>query len=471
MDLPAHTREPTGRGLKTRPNRTFGQVSQSVAKSTGPPRASGRAAPPDGPSPDTSIEVLPEYLLVKQLIAERFPLTFVTGGAGTGKSTFIRWLDQQYAGFSLVCAPTGIAALTISGKTIHSLCKFPPAWIVEDDIRFQPRSLAKLAKVLVIDEVSMVNANLLDAVNRHFQVNRESPEPFGGVSVVLVGDLFQLPPVVTASTRRLFAHEYSSPKFFSAHALHDSPFRTIELTKAFRQTDQHFVDLLANIREGIDLAETLDELNIQCSITSSPPEGSVWLCPRHVDIDRVNAERLARLPGPERTYASTTAGTFKESQLPVAHTISLKVGAQVVLTNNTPSWVNGSIGTVTSMSTDRIGVRLISTGKVVEVPRHTWEQYDYVVSPDANLIERVIVGMFTQIPVVLAWAMTIHRSQGLTLDRVHLDLGAGAFASGQTYVALSRCRSLLTLSMSRPLRPEDIQVDPESRAFYAEIRR
>ena len=444
---------------------TFGEVRAAVAQKT-------TVATPQTPSKSTEgIEVLPEYRAVQRLVQDKFPLTFVTGGAGTGKSTFIRWLDEQFAGHSILCAPTGIAALTIRGKTVHSLCRFPPAWIVDKDIRVVEKSQAilKKTKVLVIDEISMVNANLLDAVDHFLRLNRGDAAPFGGVSVVMVGDLFQLPPVVTSSTRHLFQAEYTSPKFFAAHAIATSPFEAFELTKAFRQVDQDFVDLLGQVRRGCNLDEAVSRLNSAALRSGEPPEGAVWLCPRNADVERVNASRLASLPGSVREYEAVTSGTFKDGQLPVPSTIRLKVGAQVVMANNTKDWVNGSIGTVREMSANGIKVTLAGESKLLEVQPHQWDQFDYVLNEKTGEIERTVVGFFRQLPVNLSWAMTIHKSQGLTLPKVHLDLGAGAFESGQTYVALSRCRRLGDISLAREIRPGDVKVDPEATAFYEEV--
>ncbi len=429
------------------------------------------AKPPTPSRAPETIEVLPEYRTVQRLVQDKFPLTFVTGGAGTGKSTFIRWLDEQFAGHSILCAPTGIAALTIRGKTVHSLCRFPPAWIVDKDIRVVEKSQAilKKTKVLVIDEISMVNANLLDAVDQFLRLNRGDSAPFGGVSVVMVGDLFQLPPVVTSSTRHLFQAEYTSPKFFAAHAIATSPFEAFELTKAFRQVDQDFVDLLGQVRRGSNLDEAVSRLNSAALRSGEPPEGAVWLCPRNADVERVNASRLAALPGAVREYEAVTSGTFKDGQLPVPSTIRLKVGAQVVMANNTKDWVNGSIATVREMSDNGIKVTLAGGSKLLEVQPHQWDQFDYVLNEKTGEIERTVVGFFRQLPVNLSWAMTIHKSQGLTLPKVHLDLGAGAFESGQTYVALSRCRRLGDISLAREIRLGDVKVDPEATAFYEEV--
>ena len=451
--------------------KTFGNISSNVAAAN-QGTVSGRIGTrvPASKAKVTNIEVIPEYRKIKKLLDDGCPVVFVTGGAGTGKSTLISWLESVYAGEIVLCAPTGIAALTIGGKTLHSFCGFPPGWIIDKDIRIKSKSPAVTMKIFVIDEISMVNANLLDAVSDFLKRNRGSNEPFGGVSLVIVGDLFQLPPVITNLTRELFKSEYQTPKFFSAHALEESDVEAVELTKPFRQTNVDFVHLLANIREGKDLLDTLVAINSHCEITNDPNEGSVWLCPRHVDVDRVNSSRLAKLSGKSVTYTGVMNGVFKESQLPVPLNIELKIGAQVVLTNNTKDWVNGSVAVVTDLFNDKIKVRLLGARKVVEVPVNTWEQYDYVVNDDSKVIERTVVGTFRQIPAILAWAMTIHKSQGLTLDAVHLDLGSGAFETGQTYVALSRVRDIDRLTLSRHIRLDDIRVDQESSLFYNQIR-
>jgi hypothetical protein len=451
--------------------KTFGEINKSVAAVTKKVLTKATLKESQLLDDDLSkIEVIPEYLEVKKLIQDSFPLIFVTGGAGTGKSTFIRWLDNEFKGKILICAPTGIAALTVRGKTIHSLCRFPPSWIVDGDIKPYPKSLAKQAKILIIDEVSMVNSNLLDAMNKFFQINRKSKKPFGGICVVMVGDLFQLPPIVTNITRPLFESNYESAKFFSANSLTNSEYYAVELKKAFRQVDQDFVDLLGNIREGNAITSTLKILNSTCEITDNPAVGTISLSPRHADIERVNNEKLKKLPGKVRVFHGVTTGKFNEKQLPVPITVELKVGAQVMLSKNSKEYVNGDIATVTEILEDRIKVMLISLNKVVEVPIAIWEQYDYQFNEVSKEIERIVVGKYTQLPAVLAWAITIHRSQGLTLERVHIDLGKGAFETGQTYVALSRCRSLKTLTLARPIRSEDILVDPEAVAFYREIR-
>ena len=451
--------------------KTFGQVNSAVAAATtssGPNLHKAKQA--INRSELSDIEVLPEYLHVKEMIDSSFPMIFVTGGAGTGKSTFIKWLDNEFRGQTLICAPTGIAALTVSGKTIHSLCRFPPSWIVNGDIKPHPKSLAKHAKILIIDEISMVNANVLDSMNKFFQINRGNSKPFGGLSVVMVGDLFQLPPIVTSTTRPLFEANYKSPKFFSANSITESEFVAVELTKAFRQVDQTFVDLLANIREGKYVNESLESLNKSCRVIKDAEVGTISLSPRNDEVERINRDQLTKLSGVVRRYNGQTSGQFNDKQLPVHNEIDLKVGAQVMLAKNIKPYVNGDIAVVTQLHEDRVQVRFAKSNEVVEIPVVAWDQFDYRFNEEEKEIERIVVGSYRQIPLVLAWAITIHRSQGLTLEKVHLDLGKGSFETGQTYVALSRCRSLETLSLARPVRSEDIRIDPQASAFYSQIR-
>lgn len=445
---------------------TFGDVVRSVAKKAGSDKKGLRAPSKSSTDAGSAVEVLPEYTKVKELLEFGAKMVLVSGGAGTGKSTFIRWIRAEFEGSVLVVAPTGIAALTIGGQTIRSLCGFPPAWVLPSDVRRKPKSPAAKADILVIDEVSMVNANLLDSVDAFLRRNRKPTEPFGGIAVVLVGDLFQLPPIVTKDTQHLFDAEYASYRFFAAHALKDLRFEDVELTHTFRQSDPEFVRILAQIRHGRELPTALRELNRAASVLPGGRDKAVWLCPRNADVDRINNTRLERLGGASKTYEAVKGGDYRSNPLPVPARLTLKVGAQVVMANNTSEWVNGSVATVAELLPDRIRIRLAKSNKVHEVVKNKWEQYEYVVNEESGLIERVVTGTYTQLPANLAWAMTIHKSQGLTIDDVHLDLGAGAFATGQTYVALSRCTRLTNLSMSRPLEERDVLVDPEAAAFY-----
>ena len=420
-----------------------------------------------------AIEILPEYKLVRTLVKQQFPMIFVTGGAGTGNSTFVKWLVKEFDGSVLLGAPTAMAAVNIEGKTLHSLCQLPPAWIVRNDIKEVPRRREiKEAKLLIIDEISMVTANLLDGVSAFFRLNKGVDKPFGGLPVIMVGDMFQLPPVVNQQTKDLFERIYGSAKFYNARCLSATSYYAVELNKTFRQVDQSFVDMLTKIREGVDLSESLSALNAKCAITDSPPKGAVWLSPRNVEVDHKNVAELAKVIGSPKMYRGQLAGQFRNDRLPSPLELVLKCGAQVMFTKNDSlkRWINGTVGAVMSMTDDNIVVELADTHTVVDVGRSKWAEYQYRWNDSTSEIDRNEVGSYAQFPLVLAWAITIHKSQGRTIERVHLDLGAGAFETGQTYVALSRCRSIKGLSMTRPLQNTDILIDHESKAFYDHLR-
>lgn len=418
------------------------------------------------------IEELPEYRFVKQLIEAEYPMVFVTGGAGTGKSTFIHWLLHHYAGRVLLAAPTTIAAANIEGKTIHSLFQLPLQWIIQRSIRSAPHRLdIRKAKLLIIDEISMVNANLLDGVSAFLRKNRGVDKPFGGLPVVLVGDLFQLPPVVKPGVADLFDKHYGGQsKFYAARSLTETsiPYYAVELTRTFRQADAVFVDVLADIREGANLDAALQVINSGCSITAQRTSGAVWLVPRREEAEKANRSALLQLPGRTFRFDGELAGDYPANiaNLPSPLSLYLKKGAQVMFTRNDPEkrWVNGTVGNVHRV--DRgIEVKLQASGEIVEVGKTTWSNFRYQWNEKAQRIERVEIGSYRQYPLVLAWAITIHKSQGKTIEKVHLDLGRGAFAYGQTYVALSRCRELCGLTLSRPLTVNDIKVDSDSQHF------
>jgi hypothetical protein len=275
---------------------------------------------------------------------------------------------------------------------------------------------------------------------------------------------------VTQETRDLFNSNYSSAKFFAAKALQNLDFDLIELTKPFRQQDEKFHTLLKNLREGTSLKPTLETFNRKVTIAETGRDGAVSLCPRNADADFVNQERLGRLNGKEIIYSAKTSGVFRSNPLPAPAELCLRVGAQVVMTCNAKYWVNGSVAKVTEIDEDRVEVLLSKQNRKVEVRPNVWNQYEYRWSETTKQIEREVVGTYTQMPINLAWAMTIHKSQGLTLDEVHVDLGRGSFDTGQTYVALSRSRKIESLSLARPLQERDILIDLEARAFYDECR-
>ncbi len=420
-----------------------------------------------------SIDILPEYLLVKSLVDYKFPIIFITGGAGTGKSTFVRWALKEFDGSVLLGAPTAIAAVNVGGKTLHSLCGLPPSWIVKKDIKSFPQRKELLeAKVLIIDEMSMVTANLLDGVSAFLRVNRKVNKPFGGLPVIMVGDMFQLPPVVHRSVRRLYTRVYGSAKFYNAKCLSKATYYAVELNKTYRQSDQNFVDILTKIREGVELKESLIKLNNGAKITSTPPEGAVWLSPRNREVEYRNEENINLLPGKANKYIARVKGTFKPDRYPSPAKLLLKIGTQIMFTRTDKNgrWTSGSIGKIHRLLDDKVFVELLESRRIVDVGRVHWTDYQYGWDKKNERIARIAIGTYHQLPVIPAWSMTIHKAQGKTIEKVHLDLGDGAFETGQTYVALSRCRSLKGLSMARPLVRSDVLIDQESKSFYNNLR-
>jgi ATP-dependent DNA helicase PIF1 len=430
---------------------------------------------PSEAGPDLAeIEVLPEYRLAEALVRAGFKLIFVTGGAGTGKSTFIQWLAGRFPGRALLAAPTGVAALNIGGSTLHSLCRLPLGRVLRSEIKLDSHRAELLeAQVLIVDEISMVHAHLLDAVSCFFRKNRPGNLAFGGLPVVVVGDLFQLPPVVDAKVRELIDAEYEGlSKFLDAKALVETTYFGIELTKTYRQSDQAFVDLLTELREGRNLEATVAALNAGCAILELPPPGAVWLTPRVAEADSRNAEALTRLEGEAHLYRGQRLGKFAPAKLPSPLELRLKLGAQVLFTQNDKDkrWVNGTVGIVRELGEERLTVEIPSTGRLCQVEQTLWTDFDYAWNAQTRKIERVVIGSYRQFPLVLAWAMTIHKSQGKTISRVHVDLGRGAFAPGQVYVAMSRCRAMSGLSLARPLAVADVHIDREAVAYYDRLR-
>lgn len=423
-----------------------------------------------------SIEILEEYKQVASMINNGVPLIFVTGGAGTGKSTFIDWLSTSFSGQVLKSAPTGIAALNIGGKTVHSLFRLAPKFITEDDIAIIPQKFMKVytqSKVVVIDEISMVTSNMLDAINLFLQKNMRSKKPFGGKTVVIVGDMFQLPPIVSNHTSDVYYKIYDTAYFFGSKVMQDINFEFIELQKVRRQNDQTFIDVLSNIRIGKDIQSSIDVINSRCKVQAEPEDGAVVLSPRNNEVDQRNNIELKKIRGvKEKDYQGVLEGNFKNDRLPSPYFLDLKVGAQVQFTQNNPenSVVNGTIGKVLDLFDDYVSVKLLDTNEIVIVKPATWEEFEYRYDEYKKEVISSPSGFYTQIPLKLAWASTIHKSQGNTLDKVHLDLGAGCFATGQLYVALSRCRSLEGITLSRDLSYDDVQVDDSIISFYNDCR-
>ncbi|MFQ5446509.1 MAG: ATP-dependent RecD-like DNA helicase, partial [Saprospiraceae bacterium] len=373
----------------------------------------------------------------------------------------------------VVAAPTGIAALNVKGQTIHSLFGFPPRLITAKDIKKSKfKKWFNKIEVLVIDEISMVRADVLDAIDRSLRLNRENPQPFGGVQVVFFGDLFQLPPIVsTEEEQRIFEFAYNTPYFFSANVLREVEIEMLELRKVYRQENRLFLRLLDAVRLNQIDWEDLEDLNSRYQPSFSATKSYITLSPRNAVVDRINRRELANLSSPEHLYNATIKGSFDPRLYPTEAELHLKEGAQVMFIKNDPEgeFVNGTIGHVTALEPDcvRVFSDEVGNAREIAVAPMEWEILKYKQSKtDPNDIETEVLGTFEQYPLKLAWAVTIHKSQGKTFDKVIIDMGRGAFEFGQTYVALSRCRSLEGIVLKQKLQHQDIMVDERVVDFY-----
>jgi len=418
------------------------------------------------------IELNADFRAALEVIATRRESAFITGKAGAGKSTLLKLFSAAASGTTVVLAPTGLAAINVGGQTIHSFFRFPPRLI--DPAKIRPSRTPELLRrleTIIIDEISMVRADLLDGIDVALKLNRGRPDaPFGGVQVVFFGDLFQLPPIVREpALRQFFASHYGSPYFFRAKALAPTRMPLIELTKVYRQTDPTFVDMLNKIRNRSLDDGVLRKLNSRVrEISELKGRGEyLTLTPTNQAAFDINIRMLEGLAGPEHNLLATVSGRFDESAYPTEATLRLKKGARVMMIRNDANkrWVNGTLALVTDVSRSALRVRVGAVEH--DVQPDTWQNIEYYYDRDAKRIQHRVIGTFQQVPVRLAWAITIHKSQGQTFDRVYVDLGRGAFAHGQTYVALSRCRSLEGLTLARPVSPTDVIFDDEVEAYRA----
>lgn len=401
---------------------------------------------------------------------------FLTGNAGTGKSTLIQYFREQTKKKVVVLAPTGLAAINIQGQTIHSFFKFPPRFLTQQIVERIDKynRIYKSVDTILLDEASMIRADLLDGIDwfmRRF--GRDRAFPFGGAQVILVGDLFQLPPIVTNQDREVIDHFYETPYFFSANAFRNGDFKTIELTEIFRQKDPRFIRTLNTIRKGYVDMEVLEPINQQkrSTDTVNARNTSVTLTTTNYIANQINDQELSKLPLPEFSYNSAVIGSFpvKEENLPVPTNLVLRKNARIMFVKNGTRWVNGSLGVVETLSKDEIKVRLDSNGEVVSVPKEKWEYIHYELDEADDSLEQKALGELHQYPLRLAWAITIHKSQGMTFDRVNIDYSRSPFAHGQTYVALSRCRTLEGITLSKHIYPNDVIVDPRVPEFLSRV--
>ena len=413
---------------------------------------------------------------------------FITGKAGTGKSVLLSYFVTHTKKHIAVVAPTGVSAINVGGFTIHSFFQLEPNFQdcldyskVQDLNDKQAHILSRL-DTLVIDEISMVSADLLDMIDAKLRFARNSNEPFGGCQVIMFGDPFQLPPIPPrGDALRLMQARYRSPFFFSALVMEDIPLEIIELNHIYRQTDDEFISILNRIRVGDTDWGLINALNKRCFAPSVEQGVAITLASTNQISDRINEHNLAMLPGQIHNYTADVEGDIKRSDYPAPDFLSLRNNAQIMMLKNdhidqdsskyNPRWVNGTLATVSRISNDKIYVKI--KNKEYEVKRENWDKYHLVGERDHETgmfrLKKETVGTFTQYPMRLAYAITIHKSQGQTYDNVRIDLGRGAFAFGQTYVALSRSRSLDGTSFAHPIRLSDIRVDPRVVNFMRQI--
>lgn len=400
--------------------------------------------------------------LLDWLTGER-PNVFITGRAGTGKTTLMREFLRRAGNRAAVIAPTGVAAMQAGGQTIHSFFHFPPRMIGARDIRtVRHRRVVQALETLVIDEISMVRADMMWAIDKSLRVNRERNEPFGGVQIVLVGDLAQLPPVVQGAEAEYLETTYGGPFFFNPSPFREAGFALVELEQVFRQTDEYFINILNAVRDGDLTSDEAADLNERVTGRSGLEASlsHVVLTSTNEAAWRINQARLQGLQTPGRSFEAKVEGQFDPRLFPAEEPLLLKIGARVMLTRNDAGgrWVNGTLGEVEGFDEKAVRVRIGE--QVYAVEPQKWERNAYAFDPEQRALTKTTAGAFTQYPLRLAWAMTIHKAQGLTLDKVYLDLARRLFAHGQAYVALSRARSLEGLELSRPLTPGDVISDP-----------
>lgn len=409
-----------------------------------------------------NLDLNDEFLNAFNTIENTDNCIFVTGKAGTGKSTLLKYFKKNTLKNVVVLAPTGVAAINAGGQTIHSFFRLPPRLIQKADIRRRRDSeIIQNLNAVIIDEISMVRADLMDGIDYALRINRDMMNvPFGGIQIILFGDLFQLPPVVNKEMKEILKNKYNSPYFFNAAAFKEIELKYIELTNVYRQKDRKFVILLNKIRNKTQTEEELELLNKRAGERiSQKKEHYVTLTTTNHRANSINEKRLVELSGKERIYEANTEGDFDERTYPTEYYLKIKEGAQVILIRNDldKRWVNGTIARVTTAAHNSI--KVLIDGNIYEVLKLEWKKIEYKYNAKKDKIETRTIGTFEQYPIKLAWAITIHKSQGQTFDNVVIDLSNGAFTHGQVYVALSRCASLGGITLKRPVIESDIIFD------------
>lgn len=418
-----------------------------------------------------NIDFNPAFKQALSLLEKTSKNVFIMGKAGTGKSTLLSYFRDTTSKKIAVLAPTGVAAVNIQGQTIHSFFKFKPNVTLQSIKRPRKRednkkNIYQKLDTIIIDEISMVRADLMDCIDRFLRLNgNDSSKPFGGIQMIFIGDLYQLPPVVFSKEKSIFKDHYKTPYFFSAHFFNEFPMELVELEHVYRQKDEGFINILNAIRNNSTTPEDLETLNKQVDPDFSPTEENFYihLVPTNAYAESINEERLQRLKEKAHHFEGVITGEFEKGHLPTLMNLDIKVGSQIMMVNNDTRnrWINGTIGKVLRIIHDKEEGDLIltelETGETVTVSPHTWELYKF--SLVEGTIQSETIGTFTQHPMKLAWAITIHKSQGKTFNKAIIDIGKSIFTSGQTYVALSRCTSLEGMTLKKPIQKKHIWTD------------
>lgn len=418
---------------------------------------------------ELTIELNEQFTKALNLMENSDKNVFITGKAGTGKSTLLRYFRDTTKKKIVVLAPTGVAALNVEGETIHSFFGFKPDITLQKIEKIKNGKIYKKIDCIVIDEISMVRADLLDCVERFLRLNgKNRNKPFGGTQMIFIGDLYQLPPVVTNKEKEIFKTIYKSPYFFDANVFKTIEIEFIELEKIYRQKDETFINILNAIRNKTVTEEDLALLNSRVNAKLNAKDGyTVQLASINEIVEKINSEHLQKLNKKIYTYPAKILGSFDTSSFPTEAELKIAIGAQVMLLTNDSSgrWVNGTIGKIIDIEpsdqyeNDDVIIIQLFNKNIVEVRPYTWEIFHYTFNKDAEMIETETIGTFRQYPLKLAWALTIHKSQGKTFNNVIINLARGTFAAGQMYVALSRCTSLEGISLTKPVKKGHILMD------------